>query len=71
LAGQVLGQIDVFMLWTLVLLVLSLRAQDDPGPSKAWTAALITILLALLLGAVPGLIASQLGSMTIIRPFLF
>lgn len=71
LAGQVLGQIDVFMLWTLVLLVLGLRAQDDPGPSKAWTAALITIVLALLLGALPGLAASRLSSMTIVRPFMF
>lgn len=71
LTGQVLGQIDIFMLWTLVLLVLGLRAQDDPGPSKAWTAALITIVLALLLGALPGLVASRLSSMTIVRPFLF
>jgi hypothetical protein len=59
------------MLWTLVLLVLGLRAQDDPGPSKAWTAALITIVLALLLGALPGLAASRLSSMTIVRPFMF
>jgi len=51
--------------------VLSLRAQDDPGASKAWTAALITIVLALLLGALPGLAASRLSGLTIIRPFMF
>ena len=71
LAAQVLAQIDVFMIWVVVLLVLSLRVQDDPGASKAWTAVLVTLVLALVLGSLPGLLASRLGGLTIVRPFLF
>lgn len=71
LAAQVLAQIDVFLIWTVILLVLGLRAHDDPGPSKAWTAVLIVIVLGMLLGSLPGLIASRLGGLTIVRPFLF
>lgn len=71
LAGQILGQIDVFMIWFVVLLMLSLRAHDDPGRSKAWTAVLITLLVALILIALPGVLVAQLGGLTIVRPFLF
>jgi hypothetical protein len=71
LAAQVLAQIDIFLIWVVVLLFLSLRAQDDPGASKAWTAVLVTLVLALILGSLPGLLASRLGGLTIVRPFLF
>ncbi len=71
LASQILGQIDVFLIWFVVLLFLSLRAHDDPGASKAWTAVLITLLVALLLIALPGVLVAQLGGLTIVRPFLF
>jgi len=71
LASQILGQIDLFMIWFVVLLMLSLRAHDDPGASKAWTAVLITLLVALLLIALPGVLVAQLGGLTIVRPFLF
>jgi hypothetical protein len=71
LATNMLGQIDLFLIWSMVLLVLSLRAHDDPGPSKAWAAVLVTLLVMLILMALPGAAAAQLGGLTIVRPFLF
>jgi hypothetical protein len=71
LLTNVLGQVDLFLVWCIVLLVLSLRAHDDPGPSKAWAAVLVTLLVMLLLMALPGAAAAQLGGLTIVRPFLF
>ena len=71
LVTSLLAQVDLFAVWTVLLLVLSLRAQDDPGPSKAWAAVLIATLVMLLLMALPGAAAAQLGGLTIIRPFLF
>ena len=71
LAAQVLSQIDFFLVWFVVLLVLSLRAHDDPGTSKAWTAVLVTLLVALILMALPGTLVAQLGGLSVVRPFLF
>ncbi len=71
LAANVLGQVDLFLIWCVLLLVLSLRAQDDPGPSKAWAAVLVTLLVMLILTALPGALAAQLGGLNIVRPFLF
>lgn len=71
LVTSLLGQIDLYLAWFLVLLVLSLRAHDDPGPSKAWASALVTLVVMLILSALPGALAAQLGGLTIVRPFLF
>lgn len=71
LATSVLGQVDLFLVWSVLLLVLSLRAHDDPGPSKAWAAVLVTLLVMLIMMALPGAAATQLGGLTIVRPFLF
>ena len=71
LATNVLGQVDLFLIWCFLLLVLSLRAQDDPGRSKAWAAVLVTLLVMLILTALPGALVAQLGGLTIVRPFLF
>jgi hypothetical protein len=71
LATHILGQVDLFLVWFVVLLVLSVRAHDDPGPSKSWAAVLITQLVMLILMSLPGALAAQLGGLTIVRPFLF
>jgi hypothetical protein len=71
LATNLLSQVDLFLIWIVLLLVLSLRAHDDPGPSKAWGAVLVTLLVMLILTALPGALSEQLGGLTIVRPFLF
>lgn len=71
LVTGLLGQVDLYLVWFAVLLVLSLRAQDDPGAAKAWASVLVTLLVVLVLTALPGALAAQLGGLTIIRPFLF
>jgi Yip1 domain len=71
LATNLLGQVDLFLVWFVVLLALSLRAHEDPGPAKAWGSVLVTLLVVLFLTALPGALAAQLGGLTVIRPFLF
>jgi Yip1 domain len=71
LATHILGQVDLFLVWFVVLLVLSVRAHDDPGPSKSWVAVLFTQFAMLILMSLPGALAAQLGGLTIVRPFLF
>ena len=71
LALGILGLLDLYLVWHVVLLVLGVRAEADPGPRKAWASVLATELVLLLVQAAPAAAAAQLSSLTIIRPFLF
>jgi len=71
LAGSLLGLLDIYLLWHLALLIIGIRSSTDPGRRKAWTSVLVAQVVALLLQAGPGVLAAKLGSLTIIRPFLF
>ncbi len=71
LAGSLLGLLDIYLLWHLALLIIGIQSSTDPGRRKAWTSVLVAQVVALLLQAGPGVIAAKLGSLTIIRPFLF
>jgi hypothetical protein len=71
LAGQVLGLLDIYLVWHVALLVIGIRSSIDPGARKALGSVLITTVVALLIQALPAFLAAKLGSLTIIRPFLF
>lgn len=71
LAVEILSLIDLYLAWHVILLVLGVRAESDPGPRKAWASVLLTEALLLLVQAAPAAGVAQLASLTIIRPFLF
>lgn len=71
LAAVLLGLVDLYLIWHLLLLVTGARRLPSASPSKAWLAVGLTVIVGLLLQAVPGYLAARLSGMTIIRPFLF
>ncbi len=69
--SKLLGQIDIYVVWHVLLLALGIRAANGLGRGKVWTGVLITILLILVLEALLGFGTSMLGGLNIIRPFMF
>lgn len=67
--GQLLGLIDFFLLWSLVLLVLGMRATDSLSTAKAWGVVISVSLLSLLAQALLTSASSNLSKMMITRPF--
>ena len=71
LATVFLGLVDVYLIWHVILLVTGVRQLPGATASKAWGAVVLTVLIGLVLQALPGYLAARLSGMTIIRPFLF
>jgi hypothetical protein len=69
--AEVLGLVDVYLIWSIMLFILGIRGADTLSAGKAVGGVLITILVVLLLQAIPGFVASQFSNLTIIRPFFF
>lgn len=70
-AGALLALIDIYVIWHILLLVIGVRSEDTLPAQKAWTAVLFTVVLVLLVRALPAVIAAQFGDMTVVRPFFF
>jgi hypothetical protein len=68
---QLLGAVDVYLIWHIVLLGLGLSALGGLSRGKVALSVALTEIVALLLLAIPGAIAASLAGLTIIRPFLF
>jgi hypothetical protein len=71
LALVVLGLVDVYLIWHAILLVIGVRMLPGATATKGWGAVLMTVVVGLLLQALPGYLAARLSGMTVIRPFLF
>lgn len=71
LAAALLALIDLYLMWHVVLLMTGVRAGDSLSRGKAWTAVLFTVVLALILRALPALVAAQFGDLTVVRPFFY
>lgn len=67
----VLQYVDLYWFWHIALLLIGLRSQKDTPAWKSWVTVLAVQLIALGLQAVPQLLASQLSSLNVVRPFLF
>jgi len=61
--------IDLYLIWHIFLLVLGVRSGISLAPGKALSGVLITMLVVLGLQALISFLSTQLGSLTIIRPF--
>lgn len=69
LAG-VLANIDIYLLWQIILLVIGVRLSSQLPAARCWFAVLLTMLIVLALRALPGAILAQFGGLTVIQPFL-
>lgn len=69
LAG-VLANIDIYLVWQIILLVIGVRLSSRLPAARCWFAVLLTVLIVLVLRALPGAILAQFGGLTVIRPFL-
>ncbi len=59
--ASILGRVDIYMLWHLVLVSVGLMAFTNLTRRKAWTAALAIWLVLALLGIVPAIFGGMLG----------
>jgi hypothetical protein len=67
--AELLKHVDVYWIWHVALLILGVRLFKDLAPIKAVVSVLLIQVTAISLQTLPGLLAAQLGNLTIIRPF--
>ena len=67
--AELLKQIDIYWIWHVALLILGVRLYKDLGRTKAVMSVLLIQLIAIGLQTLPGLLAAQMGNLTIIRPY--
>jgi hypothetical protein len=67
--AQLLSNLDIFVIWQAVLLVLGFKIVDNLSAGKSATGILFVFVLLLLAQAGLGSLASRLGGMMITRPF--
>jgi hypothetical protein len=68
---QLLTFIDIYFLWQLVLILLGVHKIPGITPMKSWGAVLATVVLALVLFALPGYLFGSLGNLNVVQPFFF
>lgn len=67
----VLGMIDLYNIWFIVLLLLGAPIVSGLKSEKAISTTLIAILIFIVLALIPGIIRLQLGGLGTVRPFIF
>jgi hypothetical protein len=67
--AALLAMVDVYLIWSIVLLVAGVQISDRLPALKAATAVLVTVTALVLLKATPTLLTARLSDLTIIRPF--
>jgi hypothetical protein len=67
--AAVLSFVDIYLLWSIVLLAVGAQRAEKLPARKTWVTVILTMLLLLALRAVPAVIASQFQDLTVIRPF--
>jgi hypothetical protein len=70
-AGNMLAQVDLYLLWHMVLLVLGIKAANGLSNGKVWGGVLFTIFVVLSGQALFGLVGTLFDNLNIVRPFFF
>jgi hypothetical protein len=68
---SLMGLVDIYVIWHMILLGLGVQSTSGLSRSKVISSALLTVLIMLLLQALPGFLVARLGNLTIVRPFFF
>lgn len=69
--AALLALIDLYLIWHVALLIMGVRSGDSLSRGKAWTAVLLTVVLVLILRALPALVTAQFSDLTVVRPFFY
>lgn len=69
--ASLLGLIDIYFIWQIILVFIGVIPLSGLTRSKAWTATAISLLVLILLQAVPGFLSHALGGLAVSRPFFF
>jgi hypothetical protein len=64
-----LPNIDIYLIWHMILLVLGVRLGSSLSRGKAIGGPTLTVLLVLALAALVSFLVARLGSLTVVRPF--
>jgi hypothetical protein len=67
--SQLLGRIDIFLFWNVILLMIGFGIADSLPRAKAVTAVLVVMLLVLVAQAGLGSLGSSFGGLAVQRPF--
>jgi hypothetical protein len=69
--AEILGRIDIYSLWYVILLYLGVRASGGLSGRQALAGVLIALLIMLILGILPAVLVASLSGLNIVRPFFF
>jgi hypothetical protein len=67
--AALLAMVDIYLVWSIILLIIGVQISDRLPALKAATAVLATVAVLVLLKATPTLMAARLSDLTVIRPF--
>lgn len=69
--ADLLGRVDIYTLWYVILLYLGVRASVGLSAGKSLAGLLIALLIVLVLGVLPTVLISTLSGLDIVQPFFF
>ena len=69
--AALLGLIDIYFIWQIILLLIGVVPLSGLLKSKAWSATAVSLLILILLQAVPGLLSSVVGGLSLTSSFYF
>jgi hypothetical protein len=69
--GKLMAEIDLYVVWHILLIIVGVRAGSSLSSGKVTGGVILTVLLGLLLAALPGFIVASFSGLAMIRPFLF
>ena len=70
-AGAMLGLVDIYLVWQVVLLIIGATAGSGLKRGKVIGAVLLSVLILMLLQALPAFIGAQLGGLNVDSPVYF
>jgi hypothetical protein len=70
-ARSMLTGVDIYLFWQVALLLIGVYVASGLTRGKALGGVLGSVLLLLVLSALPGFLASQFGGLNVSRPFIF
>ncbi len=68
---EILGFIDIYFIFQVILLLLGIMPLSGLPKGKAWSATIITLIIVLLIKALPGLLSSVFSDLSLTGSFFF
>jgi hypothetical protein len=67
--GALLSQIDIYLIWQIVLLIIGAKLLSQLSTAKSVVAVLLVMALVMGLRGLPAAVLAQFGDLTVIQPF--